>query len=231
MDESGERFERCALLVDVLISVVSLAHATDDMAKGALGVIRWHLGAAHQTARGTAQVVQCPRRHFLAAFSLADIGYRVARINAPFLAASDSGEEFRAGIERAIALGWLWRHESGTCVKFIPAQSCLHDLRPLRRLPMGLPKAIVQGRCSPAEPAVWSRRLHMQSMPRKPIDLPPRVARAFVKDMRAFLVEKNGIKRDEIAAPQLHALRQHYTDKLRLFDVKEMFVRMPDNLD
>jgi hypothetical protein len=71
----------------------------------------------------------------------------------------------------------------------------------------------------------------MQSMPPKPIDLPPRVARAFVKDMRAFLVEKNGIKRDEIAAPQLHALRQHYTDKLRLFDVKEMFVRMPDNLD
>jgi hypothetical protein len=49
--------------------------------------------------------------------------------------------------------------------------------------------------------------------------------------MRAFLVEKNGIKREEIAARQLRALRQHYTDKLRLFDVKEMFLRMPDNLD
>jgi hypothetical protein len=36
-------------------------------------------------------------------------------------------------------------------------------------------------------------------MPRKPIELPPAVARAFVKDMRAFLVEKNAIKRDEIA--------------------------------
>jgi hypothetical protein len=57
------------------------------------------------------------------------------------------------------------------------------------------------------------------------------LARAFVKDMRAFLVEKNGIKREEIAARQLRALRQHYTDKLRLFDVKEMFLRMPDNLD
>jgi hypothetical protein len=37
-------------------------------------------------------------------------------------------------------------------------------------------------------------------MPRKPIELPPAVARAFVKDMRAFLVEKNAIKRDKIAA-------------------------------
>jgi hypothetical protein len=32
--------------------------------------------------------------------------------------AGGSGEDFRAGIERAIALGWLWLHESGTYVKF-----------------------------------------------------------------------------------------------------------------
>jgi hypothetical protein len=38
----------------------------------------------------------------------------IERVNAPFLAAGGSGEEFRAGIERALALGWLWRHESGT---------------------------------------------------------------------------------------------------------------------
>jgi hypothetical protein len=38
----------------------------------------------------------------------------IERINEPFLAAGGSGEQFRAGIERAIALGWLWRHESGT---------------------------------------------------------------------------------------------------------------------
>jgi hypothetical protein len=31
-------------------------------------------------------------------------------------------------------------------------------------------------------------------MPRKPIELPRAVARAFVKDMRAFLAEKNAIK-------------------------------------
>ena len=29
--------------------------------------------------------------------------------------------EYRAGIERAIAKGWLWRHESGTYVKFTDA--------------------------------------------------------------------------------------------------------------
>ena len=33
----------------------------------------------------------------------------------------------------------------------------------------------------------------------------------------------------EIAARQLHALRQHYTGKLRLSDVKEMFGQMRDH--
>jgi hypothetical protein len=42
----------------------------------------------------------------------------IERVNEPFLAAGGNGEQFRAGIERAIALGWLWRHESGTYVKF-----------------------------------------------------------------------------------------------------------------
>jgi len=37
----------------------------------------------------------------------------IERVNEPFLAAGGSGEQFRAGIERAIALGWLLRHESG----------------------------------------------------------------------------------------------------------------------
>jgi hypothetical protein len=65
-------------------------------------------------------------------------------------------------------------------------------------------------------------------MPRKPIELPPGVARAFVEDMRAFLAESDLVKRDEIAARQLHALRQYYTGRLRLFDVIEMFLRMKD---
>jgi hypothetical protein len=37
----------------------------------------------------------------------------IERFNAPFLAAG-GGDDFRAGIEPAIALGWLWLHESGT---------------------------------------------------------------------------------------------------------------------
>ena len=37
----------------------------------------------------------------------------IERVNAPFLAAGGNGNDFRAGIERAIALGWLWLHESG----------------------------------------------------------------------------------------------------------------------
>jgi hypothetical protein len=45
----------------------------------------------------------------------------IERVNRPFLDAGGSADEFRAGIERAIALGWLWRHESGTYVKFTPA--------------------------------------------------------------------------------------------------------------
>jgi hypothetical protein len=42
----------------------------------------------------------------------------IERVNEPFLAAGGSGEQFRAGIERAVALGWLWRHEGGTYVRF-----------------------------------------------------------------------------------------------------------------
>jgi len=43
------------------------------------------------------------------------------RIRARQRAVSGGGaasDQFRAGIERAIALGWIWRHESGTYVKF-----------------------------------------------------------------------------------------------------------------
>jgi len=61
---------------------------------------------------------------------------------------------------------------------------------------------------------------------RTPLNLPPAVARRFVADMRAFHAEKNSIKQDEIAARQLHALRQHYAGKLRLEDVKDMFLQM-----
>jgi hypothetical protein len=51
----------------------------------------------------------------------------IERVNEPFLAAGGSGEQFRAGIERANALGWLWRHESGTYVRFTGAICVIHD--------------------------------------------------------------------------------------------------------
>jgi hypothetical protein len=68
-------------------------------------------------------------------------------------------------------------------------------------------------------------------MPSRPIELPPRVAKAFVKDMRAFFKAKDQLKQDEIASRQLHALIpfQRPRDKrLRLADVKEMFLQMKD---
>ena len=54
------------------------------------------------------------------------------------------------------------------------------------------------------------------------------------EDMRAFYVEPNAIKQDEIAARQLHALvsrayQRSHERKLRLSDVKEMFAQMRDH--
>jgi hypothetical protein len=41
-------------------------------------------------------------------------------VNSAFLKAGGTPDQYRAGIERAIAKGWLSRHESGTYVKFTP---------------------------------------------------------------------------------------------------------------
>jgi hypothetical protein len=71
--------------------------------------------------------------------------------------------------------------------------------------------------------AIPDARVYIRAMSNKPIELPSAVARRFVEDMRAFHVEPNAIKRDEIAARQLHGLKQRYAGKLRLSDAKEMF--------
>ena len=42
-------------------------------------------------------------------------------INLPFLREGGSPAEYGAGLHRAIAKGWLLKHESGTYVKFTPA--------------------------------------------------------------------------------------------------------------
>jgi hypothetical protein len=43
-------------------------------------------------------------------------------INGPFLKAGGSAAEYRAGLDFAVARGWLLRHESGTYVKFTPSR-------------------------------------------------------------------------------------------------------------
>jgi hypothetical protein len=68
-------------------------------------------------------------------------------------------------------------------------------------------------------------------MPRKPIELPPAVARRFVEDMRAYFAEPNPNKRDEIAIRQMSALREYQGPRekpLRVPDIMEMFRQMRD---
>ena len=69
-------------------------------------------------------------------------------------------------------------------------------------------------------------------MPRKPIELPPEVAKALVADMLAYYAETNPIKRDEIAARQMSVLRQYQAPRekpVRISDEREMFRQMTDH--
>ena len=54
----------------------------------------------------------------------ADRDQRIAieLINLPFLRAGGSADEYRAGIDLAMAKGWLVRHGSGIFVKFTPGR-------------------------------------------------------------------------------------------------------------
>lgn len=67
-------------------------------------------------------------------------------------------------------------------------------------------------------------------MLRKPFELPPAVARAFVKDMRAFF-KASPLKQDEIAAATGWMLQKHLPrgTRLRLSDVKALFIQMKDH--
>jgi hypothetical protein len=56
-----------------------------------------------------------------AAEAVQDGRIHIELVNPPFLNAGGSPAEYRAGIEHAIAKGWLWRHESGVYVKFTTA--------------------------------------------------------------------------------------------------------------
>ena len=48
----------------------------------------------------------------------------IERVNAP-LAAGGTGADFRAGIERDVALGWLLAHERGTYVNVTDSGAAL----------------------------------------------------------------------------------------------------------
>jgi hypothetical protein len=64
---------------------------------------------------------------------------------------------------------------------------------------------------------------------RKPLELPPAVARAFLKAMNDYFNEKDPTKQDAIAVHQLSVLQQYLgprEKKLRLSDVKKMFLEM-----
>jgi hypothetical protein len=50
----------------------------------------------------------------------------IEKINGPFLfELMGAPAEYKAGLDRAIANGWLWLHESGTFVKFTDTGSAL----------------------------------------------------------------------------------------------------------
>lgn len=68
----------------------------------------------------------------------------------------------------------------------------------------------------------------------KPLDLPPALAHALSKDVAAYFVESDPIKRREIALRQLHALRGYQRSNsrpLQLRNVKALFMEMKANLD
>jgi hypothetical protein len=78
----------------------------------------------------------------------------------------------------------------------------------------------------------FARSDHMSALcPRKPIEIPPAAARSFVKAMRAYHATSDSIEKDEIAARQAWLLSEHLgprEKKLRLIDVRQMFVDMKD---
>jgi hypothetical protein len=50
----------------------------------------------------------------------------IEKINEPFIyQLKGTPAEYKAGLDRAIANGWLWLHESGTYVKFTEAGAAM----------------------------------------------------------------------------------------------------------
>jgi hypothetical protein len=76
------------------------------------------------------------------------------------------------------------------------------------------------------------RNVYLEAIPSKPIDLPPKVAKTFVKHMQAYYAERSAIKRDKIAGDAAQLLKPDLPPrdrKLRLPDIYEMFEAMKDH--
>jgi hypothetical protein len=63
-------------------------------------------------------------------------------------------------------------------------------------------------------------------MPRKQLEVPPAVARQFIKDMRAFFAAGLSPKADAIAAQQAWLFSQHVHKAVKVHEVKELFYAM-----
>ncbi|WP_315737959.1 hypothetical protein [Bradyrhizobium sp. SZCCHNR1093] len=61
---------------------------------------------------------------------------------------------------------------------------------------------------------------------RKPVELPPDVARAFVQRMNDYFGEVDATKRDIIAVLALRELEDHWPGRVRLNDIKALFHEM-----
>ncbi|MGJ4893803.1 hypothetical protein ACQR10_04705 [Bradyrhizobium sp. HKCCYLRH2060] len=71
-------------------------------------------------------------------------------------------------------------------------------------------------------------------MPRRPIELPPKVAREFMADLEAYRAASPGLAKDEIAARQCRALREYLRPsdgKLKLPDVRKLMDAMAEEME
>jgi hypothetical protein len=86
-----------------------------------------HLSAAHEIRRteplhsSRRYCAQAPGNRQRDRACPGDGRIYIELVNAAFLMAGGTAEQFRAGIQRAVDKGWMVRHESGTYVKFTPS--------------------------------------------------------------------------------------------------------------
>ena len=73
-----------------------------------------HLADADSAARKLVQIAN-------ASDAVQDGRIYIELINNPFLKEGGTPDQYRAALARAVTLGWLWLHESGTYVKFTAA--------------------------------------------------------------------------------------------------------------